>query len=78
MRLLLPLLIVVGVVVFVAMRASAAASTEKRQPPVDQPRPVDAEHEITPPAPGEDLSPTRPSGEPVPGSQEDRERHGKP
>jgi hypothetical protein len=60
------------------MRASAAASDEPRRRPVDQPRPVDAAHATTPPAPGEDPAPTRPSGDPVPGSQEDRERHGKP
>ena len=71
-------LVAIAVVVFVAMRAVGAASSERRNRPTDQPEPVDATQERRPPTAAEDPGPDAPSGGPVPGSREDRERHGKP
>ena len=69
---------VVAAVVAVAMRATGAASPQRHNRPADQPKPIDAGHERTPPSPAEDPGPRSRSGDPVPGSREDRERHGKP
>ena len=78
MRIALLLFIVIAVVVVIALRARGAASSDHRNRPVDQPDPIDADHQRHPPGAGEDPGPVNRSGDPVPGSQEDRERHGKP
>lgn len=73
MRLLLILLVVVGVVVVLAVRA-AGAGRKPRHDPEDQPAVVDPDQS---PA-GSDRPATRADGRPIPGSEEDRHRHGKP
>lgn len=73
MRLLLILLIVIGVLVVLAVRAAArgrrtdASANEQRT--IVQPDPSPA---------GSDRPATRADGRPIPGSEEDRHRHGKP
>ena len=69
---------VVAAVVAVAMRAAGASSSQRRNRPADQPKTIDTAHERTPPTPAEDPGPRSSAGGPVPGSREDRERHGKP
>jgi hypothetical protein len=69
----LVILIVVGVVVVLALRASAVGRS--RRSPAEQPTVVRPD----PHAAGADRPATRPgSDEPIPGSAEDRHRHGKP
>ena len=70
--------VVVLAVVAVVMRATGAAAPGRRNRPNDQASPIDAEHERKPPPPSVDPGPATRSGDPVPGSREDRERHGKP
>ena len=69
---------VIAAIVAVAMRAAGAASPERRNRPADQPKTIVATRARTPPTPAEDPAPRSSSGDPVPGSREDRERHGKP
>lgn len=76
MRIAILLFVIIAVVVVVVARM--AASNGSRNRPADQPEPVDAEHTRKPPQPGEDPSPSTPSGDPVPGSRADRAQHGKP
>jgi hypothetical protein len=68
----LVILIVVGVIAVLIIRAAAVGRT---RPTPDEQDPVvrpDA-HAADPDRPA-----TRPGGEPIPGSEEDRHRHGKP
>lgn len=69
---LLVILIVVGVIAVVVMRIVSAGRSPKtpdEQATTVRPDPSPA---------GADGPATRPDGEPIPGSQEDRRRHGKP
>lgn len=73
MRLLLIVLIVLGVLVVLAVRAASARRRADRSPQ-DQPQVVGPD-----PSPaGADGPAERPGGTPIPGSEEDRHRHGKP
>lgn len=76
MRITILVFICVAVIVIVAGRM--IATSQRRNRVVEQPQPVDAEHERRPPSPSEDPGPSAPSGDPVPGSREDRARHNKP
>ena len=68
---LLVILIVIGVVAVLGMRSTAVRSrrSPSGQPTIVQPDPSPA---------GRDQPATRADGQPIPGSEEDRHRHGKP
>jgi hypothetical protein len=72
-RLLLIVLVVAGVIAVLALRVAATGRTSRRDPG-QQPQVIDPD-----PSPaGSDRPATRPDGESIPGSEEDRHRHGKP
>jgi hypothetical protein len=70
-RLLLIVLIVIGVVLVVAVRLASARRASGRTP-TDQPQVIEPDAS---PA-GADRPASRADGRPLPGSEEDRRRHG--
>ena len=71
MRLLLILVIVLGVLTVLALRAAAAGRDPRRR--------ADEQRQTVNPDPspaGKDRPATRADGRPIPGSEEDRHRHG--
>ncbi|MFN3255320.1 MAG: hypothetical protein ACE37B_06465 [Ilumatobacter sp.] len=66
---------VVAAIIVIGIRLVAARPSE--HDPHEQPTTVDPDTAEFP-DPGSHLSPQRPDGSPVPGSEADRNRHGKP